>query len=152
MSGLRVLLANQPVVYRDVIAAAIETLRARFEVFTAEPEDLDRVFLRLGTPLVVVCSQLTDLVEREALAWIQLYPDHATHTIVALGDEPPTKLAHMDLDALLAILDAAERLCQCDSRGVPEPGESTPDFASISETESRRRAAIRIRMSKDHPF
>jgi hypothetical protein len=111
MSGLRVLLANQPVVYRDVIAAAIEKLRARFEVFTAEPEDLDRVFLRLGPPLVVVCSQLTDLVEREALAWIQLYPDHATHTIVALGDEPPTKLAHMDLDALLTILDSAERLC-----------------------------------------
>ena len=110
MSGLRVVLANEPVVYREVISATVEIFRPRFEVFTAEPEDLDREFLCLGPRLVVVCSQLTELVEREALAWIQLYPNHASHTIVALGDEPPMKLAHMDLDTLLAVLDTAERL------------------------------------------
>jgi hypothetical protein len=119
MSGLRVVLANEPVVYREVISATIEVLRPEFEVFTAEPENLDREFLRLGPRLVVVCSQLTELVERDALAWVQLYPNHASHTLVALGGQRPTRLAHMDLDTLLAVLDAAEHLCQREPRIVP---------------------------------
>lgn len=126
MSGLRVVVANQPVVYREVISAAIEVLRPSFEVFTAEPEDLDRKFLCLGPRLVVVCSRLTELVERDALAWVQLYPSHTSHTIVALGGKRPMKLAHMDFDKLLAVLDAAERLCQYEPRDVPELG-STDD-------------------------
>jgi len=119
MSGLRVLVANEPLVYREVISAAIEVLRPDFEVFTAEPENLDREFLCLGPRLVVVCSRLTELVERDALAWVQLYPNHTSHTLVALGDQRPTKLTYMDLDTLLAVLDAAERLCQREPHNVP---------------------------------
>ena len=36
-SRLRVVLANEPLVYREVISATIRALRPRFEVFTKEP-------------------------------------------------------------------------------------------------------------------
>jgi hypothetical protein len=119
MSGLRVVLANEPFVYREVISAAIAVLRPRFEVITVEPGELDRTFLCLGPRLVVVCSRLTALVEREALAWVQLYPNHASHTLVAFGGRRPTEYDHMDFDTLLAALDAAERLYQREPHDVP---------------------------------
>lgn len=126
MNGLRVLLANEPLVYRDVLCAAIQRLRPRFEVFTAEPEELDREFLRLGPGLVVVCSQLTELVGREALAWVQLYPHHASHVLVAFGGRRPTMYAHMYLDTLLSILDDAERLSCVMPRAIRR--RATPTF------------------------
>jgi hypothetical protein len=107
---LRVVLANEPFVYREVISAALEVLRPRFEVLSVEPEELDRELLRLGSRLGVVCSHLTDLVELKALTWVQLYPNHASHALVALRGQRPTKYAHMDFGTLLSILDAAERL------------------------------------------
>ena len=118
MSGLRVVLANEPAVYREVISSAIAVLRPDFEVFTAEPEHLDWEFLCLGLRLVVVCSRLTELVERDALAWVQLYPCGAAHTLVALDGERPTKFAHMDLDTLLGVLDVADRIYQRGGPGV----------------------------------
>jgi hypothetical protein len=119
VSGLRVVLANEPAVYREVISSAIAVLRPDFEVFTAEPAYLDREFARRGPRLVVVCSRLTELVERDALAWVQLYPCGASHTLVALDGERPTKVAHMDLDTLLGMLDVADRVCQRKPRDTP---------------------------------
>jgi hypothetical protein len=118
MSGLRVVLANEPAVYREVISSAIAVLRPDFEVFTVEPEYLDRELLCLGPRLVVVCSRLTELVQREALAWVQLYPCGASNTLVALDGGRPTKVAHMDLDTLLGVLDVADRLYRREGPGV----------------------------------
>ena len=113
-------LANEPLVYREVISATIRALRPRFEVFTKEPGELDRELPGLGRRLVGVCSRPTALVEREALAWVQLYPNHGPHTLVALGGQGPRRYAHMDLDALIGVLDAAERLlCQRGPHDVP---------------------------------
>jgi hypothetical protein len=106
---MRVVLANEAAVYREVISIVLKKLRPRVEVFTATPDDLDQEFSRL-LPQLVVCSRLTELVQRNATAWIELYPDGASHTVVALGDKQTT-LTAMDFNTLLAILDATERLC-----------------------------------------
>jgi hypothetical protein len=106
MSDMRVVLANEPAMYREVISTVLKDLRPRVEVFTAKPEDLNREFSRL-LPQLVVCSRLTELVERNAAAWIELYPDGSSHTLVALGDKRAT-FADMDFDTLLAILDIAD--------------------------------------------
>ncbi len=108
LEGMRVLIANELLTYREVISAAFKELRPHIGVHTTEPTDLDKEFLRLS-PRLVVCSRTTPLVEREALAWIKLYPEHTSRAVVSLAGEK-TMFDEMDFDTLLSILDKAERL------------------------------------------
>jgi hypothetical protein len=71
--------------YREVISAALRELRPGIEVFTANSEDLEGEFLRL-MPQLVICSQLTKRVKREAPVWVELYPDGASHAVVGNPD------------------------------------------------------------------
>jgi hypothetical protein len=67
MNSVRVLVANEPTIYREVISAALKELRPSVEVFAAASEDLDQEFLRL-LPRLVVCSTLTALQGRWSAA------------------------------------------------------------------------------------
>lgn len=80
-------------------------LRPRFEVTTAEPDDLDETVLCLS-PHLVVCSRVTAVVEAEAPAWIELYPCHFSRAVVRLHGERST-LPGMDFETLLATADEA---------------------------------------------
>jgi hypothetical protein len=107
---MRVLVANEPTVYREVISAAFRELRPGVEVFTAEPEVLDREFSRLK-PQLVVCSRLTRRVELDArVVWVLLYPHGASHAVVGCLDGRRTTLARIDFDTLLSILDDTRRM------------------------------------------
>ncbi len=98
------MIANTPAIYREVISATLREVRPEIEVFTAEPDGLDREFSRL-LPQLVVCNRPTKRVELEAPVWIELYPDGASHAVVKNLDGPRTFLPTMDFDKLLAILD-----------------------------------------------
>jgi hypothetical protein len=102
---MRVLVANEPTIYREVISAAFRALRPCIQVFTAEPEELDREFSRLQRQLVV-CSRLTRRVELDAPAWVVLYPQGASHAVVGHLDGRRTTLASIDFDTFLSVLDA----------------------------------------------
>ena len=108
--SMRVLLANEPLAYREVLYGAIQKLRPYIEVRTAEPANLDEEFLRY-TPGFVVCSRSTPLIEREAPAWVELYPGHTSGAVASLTGTKTTFEA-MDFDVLLSILDEAQRLYQ----------------------------------------
>jgi hypothetical protein len=101
---MRALIANGPAMYREVISTALREIRPGVEVFTAEPEDLEREFLRL-LPQLVVCSRLTKRVERDAPVWIELYPDGASHAVVGSADGSRRSFPSIDFDTLLSILD-----------------------------------------------
>jgi hypothetical protein len=101
---VRALITNTPAMYREVISATLRELRPEVEVFTANPEDLEREFSRL-LPQLVVCNRPTKRVELEAPVWIELYPDGASYVIVGRLDGSRTLLLTMDFDTLLAILD-----------------------------------------------
>jgi len=105
---MRVLVANEPLAYREVISGAIQELRPHLEVLAAEPADLDEEFLRYA-PGFVVCSQTTPLIEQEAPASVELYPDHTSGAVISLNGEKKTFEA-MDFDTLLSIVDEAQRL------------------------------------------
>ena len=98
-------MANEPTIYREVISAALKELRPSVEIFTAEPEDLEREFLRL-LPQLVICSQLTKRVELDEPVWVELYPDGASHAVLSSLDGCRTTLTGMDFDTLLSILDS----------------------------------------------
>jgi hypothetical protein len=101
---MRALIANEPAIYREVISAALKELTPDIEIFTSEPDDLEGEFLRI-LPQLVVCSRPTKLVEREAPAWVELYPGGASHAVVKSLDGSRRTLPTMDFDTLLSILD-----------------------------------------------
>ncbi len=104
MSGVRILVANEPSIYREAISAAFKELMQGVEVFTAAPEDLDREFARL-LPQLVVCSQRTKRVEFDAPVWVELYPHGALLAEVGGLDGWQTTLPGVDFDTLLSIVD-----------------------------------------------
>ena len=105
---MRVMVTHSMVSYREVISFALERLRPHVETVTVEPENLDREFMSLS-PQLVVCSRVTDIVERGALGWIELYPEQASESVVSLCGEW-TIYPDMDLDTLLSVLDETRRL------------------------------------------
>lgn len=105
---MRVLVANSPLAYREVISATLEELRPHLEVFTAEPEDLDWEFRRLS-PQLVLCSRVSALVERQALAWVELYPDLAPESVVVVAGRMSVH-PQLEFADLLAVVDEAEQL------------------------------------------
>lgn len=105
---MRILLANEPRAYRDVISGTVEALRPGFEVLTAEPAKLDEEVLRLS-PHLVICSRVTPVVESKAPVWIELYPGHASGAVVELQGEREAIL-EMDFEKLLSTIDRAGSL------------------------------------------
>lgn len=71
---MRALVANDPRVYRELIADALLRLRPLVEVSIAEPEVLDREVERLR-PHLVICSRTSAAVQAMCRRWVVLYPD-----------------------------------------------------------------------------
>jgi hypothetical protein len=106
--NIRVLVANEPRAYREVIAAAFHELRPQIEVIAVEPGDLDAEVVRRH-PHLVVCSLLTDMARTVALAWVVLYPGGEAWTVVGMAGQQTTR-ADIEFDDLVAILDQTELL------------------------------------------
>lgn len=110
MDPVRVVLANEPRSYREVIAAAIALLRPCLEVTAVEPADLDVAVARLR-PQLVLCSRLTDLVQSEPIAWVVLYPDGVGQAETSVAG-CRVAIADIEFPTVLAVLDEAARLAQ----------------------------------------
>ena len=100
---VRVLMANEPRAYREVIAAAIRELRPGVEVITVEPDDLEGSIPRLA-PDIVVCNRATGPVRDRVPVWVELYPDYAPWSVVSVRGVRST-LADIQLPDILSIVD-----------------------------------------------
>jgi hypothetical protein len=105
---MRVMVANEPRSYRETIAYTLAELRPNAEVLTVDPGDLKRE-LRRVSPQLVVCSRATKLIKREAPVWIELYPDLGSESVVGFNGQRIV-YPDIDLEAILSIVDEAERL------------------------------------------
>jgi hypothetical protein len=108
MDNIRILVANEPRSYREVIAAAVHELRPHAEVITVEPADLDREVVHLE-PHLVLCSRLTEVVETRTLAWVLLYPDGEARAVISIAGQRRT-VANFAFCSLLSIVDQTEQL------------------------------------------
>lgn len=115
---MRVLVANDPLAYREVISASIRELRPSVVVCSMDPIHLDEEFLRL-VPGLVVCSRATALIEKRAFAWVELYPEHTSGAVVSLAGEKMV-FDSMPFDVLLSILDEAGRLYESLQESIPK--------------------------------
>ena len=105
---LRVLVANEPCAYREVVAGAFQLLRPRMDVLAVDPADLDQAVCQLQ-PGLVVCSRLTRAVQAGPLAWVLLYPEGRGCSTVSLAGRQ-TRAENLAFTQLLDLLDQAERL------------------------------------------
>ena len=108
MEGIRILVANEPRSYREVLAAALRKLRAHVKVIVVEPDDVDAEVV-LQRPHLVLCSRLTAPVQSCLLGWVVLYPDGARRAVVNVGGQR-TVMPDLELANVLAIVDQAQRL------------------------------------------
>jgi hypothetical protein len=102
---LRVLLANEPRSYRESIAAVFRQLRPGLEVKVVEPEALESNVARFD-PDVAICSRVTGVVRDRVPVWVELYPEHAAHSVASEGGRR-TEFAEIQLLDLIGILDRA---------------------------------------------
>ena len=110
MSGLRILLANEPRSYRETLAAALQILKPNTEVFVIDPDKLDSEVERLS-PQLVICSRTTPTVETRSFAWVELYPEYRSASVVSVGEERST-IAWIELADLLKVIDRTESVAQ----------------------------------------
>jgi hypothetical protein len=103
---MHVIVANEPGTYREVIAAALQTLRPELIVTTVEPASLDEAICRLA-PRLVLCSVVTEVVETRVAHWIALYSDGPERVVISLAGQRTT-LADIELEGLLSIVDRTE--------------------------------------------
>lgn len=100
-SDARIVVANEPRAYREVIGSAIGRLRPGIEVTLVEPDELNRAVDRLD-PQLVVCSRLEE--RPGSGTWVTCYPDgQPIGWLVSEGVCQP--LPAVDLPTILAIVD-----------------------------------------------
>lgn len=111
MEKMRTLVANDPRVYREVIADALRKLRPLIEVVATEPEELERE-VGLWHPHLVICSQPTAAVARAGcLSWVVLYPEGEDRAEFCAAGREPALLAGVEVSDLLSVVDETELRC-----------------------------------------
>ena len=103
---MRVLLANDPRSYREVIAEVVRRLRPGVEALTVEQDELDDAIGRFA-PDVVICTKVTATVTSSAPIWVDLYPGYGARSIVSVGGRRE-EFAEIQLADLLSLVDRAE--------------------------------------------
>ena len=103
-------MANEPRAYREGIAAVIGQLRPQVEIWTVEPDAMDGSILRFS-PDMVVCSKATDALRGRVQVWVELYPEHAAHSVASIGGRT-MEYDEIQLPDLLSIVDRAEELAR----------------------------------------
>ena len=105
MSTFRILVGNDPAFYRDTMSTVVQTLRPQLDVTEVEPTDLDNEVLR-RRPHLVVCSELSGVVESLPFAWVLIYPAGANVAIISIGGRQRT-IPCVVFDDVLAAIDRA---------------------------------------------
>ena len=106
---MRVLVANEPRLYREAIAATLQELEPGVEVRVVEPEALDEEVNRDASDLVF-CSRATLSVVVEAPVWVELYPEEQPLMVIGIEGTRLTAIDDTGLPNLLWIVDQARLL------------------------------------------
>lgn len=101
--------------YREVIAAGIRALRPHTEVASVGLDELEVELARLD-PDVVISSAAARAGFGERLAWVELSLEPTRPSKVSVGGRYSERI-NPDLEALLEVVDEAERLSGSENSG-----------------------------------
>ena len=102
---VQILVANEPLIYRDVLSSELPRLRPGLTVLLVDPADLDEALAQLR-PRLVICNEVTDSIRQFAAAALVLDP-HGTHRAILAVEGQQQVLLNPRLTDLLAAVDAA---------------------------------------------
>ncbi len=105
-----VLVAIDPLMYRQVIAHCIRKHRPCVELRVSDPEKLDGEVQRFA-PDLVVCNRVTAVVRASARSWVELEVRRGPGNLeanVKVDSLPMSRVEQAELDHVLAALDATE--------------------------------------------
>lgn len=105
---LRVLLANEPHIYREAISEGLMECRPRIETGVVEPEDLDLAVENLR-PHLVLSSRVCDGLGDFPLMWVVLYPEGQNRAEITVAGGRSVREG-VRLGDLISLVDEAERL------------------------------------------
>ena len=100
-----ILVANHPITYREVLAAALAAMYPGLRVVQAEAGGLDSA-LAVYAPLLVVCSRRMARPQGAGRATIVLYPEGVNEAVLTIGERSWT-LPNPQLADVLAAVDVA---------------------------------------------
>ncbi len=109
----RVLVAVDPLMYREVIAHAVRKHRPSAEVLTAEPDELDSDETTRGlAPHLVVCNRATGAVREVAVSWVELEVRPGPVGLdanIKVDSWPLSRVEQAEIGDVLAAVDETER-------------------------------------------
>lgn len=103
---MRVVVANEPRSYRQLLAGVLQRLRPGALVSEVEPGELDGEIERIR-PDLVVCSRLTESVELYPISWVLLYPGGENRVVTCVAGSREER-EDMGVEELLSVLDRTE--------------------------------------------
>ncbi len=103
MGKMRVLLVNEPRVYREAMATAFRRLRPGAEIVVAESDELDDQVTEFR-PHLVLSSQAARSLEDHPLPHVLLYPEGESKALVNIDGQRMT-IVGVELEDLLLVID-----------------------------------------------
>jgi hypothetical protein len=105
---MRVLVAIEPLSYREIVAFVLSEHRPEAEVMVAAAKDLDDKIDDFA-PHLMVCEELTPKVSVRVSSWVRLLPPGRRDAAVRVGDQH-TRVLSMGIEDLLRVVDATKEL------------------------------------------
>ena len=99
-----VLVANEPLVYREIVAEGLRALRPGLRIREVALADLEAT-IDGHRPSLAITSQPSAIVRRWATATLVLYPEGRNEAVLVIGDATRV-VANPRLPDLLAAVDA----------------------------------------------
>ena len=92
------------------MTTVLQDLRPHLEVVEVEPVDLDGEILR-RRPHLVVCSELSEVVETGSFDWILINPARANLAVVSIAGQQ-TIIPRVGFDDVLTAIDRAHEIAR----------------------------------------
>lgn len=105
MSPRFLLIASEHALNRESLVRSLELLRPEIPVQTAVPAEVDNVVSR-KRPWLVICSSVTEVIDRLTPAWIELHPLDTPYTTISVaGERSSIATPNPTFEELLRIID-----------------------------------------------
>lgn len=101
---LRILVAIDPLSYREVLAFVLRKRRPNYDVRVVTPYELDSEVASLA-PHLVVCNEVTPMVRAAVHSWVQVLAPEGRDAAVQVGQRHHMRVPDMCVDDMLAIAD-----------------------------------------------
>ena len=110
MDKVRVLIANEPSAYREVLALVFQKMQLPVDVSCVEPEGLDDEIVRLA-PHLVICSRMTEMLDAALIGWLLLYPDGEARAVISMLGQR-TEQTGTGLNDILSLVERTSEMAQ----------------------------------------